>query len=227
MAVMTVIPAKKLEKQVQKSLQQWLEPLGFKLESNGGCGRWHGDVYTYIACVVNRIGGINRVSPFGQMGFSHTQKIYSAFMSNSPEESNKTAVDLQVPYAYFARSWSADMRCQHEEELEEFLATLRNFTLERLYPTLTAYADPKRVLDLYLKRDETDKMCMDLPKWSGYSSALTALILARLHAPEKYGELKTRYMPSIEPLIPEYKERAMKLITYLDQKELSPLEKWK
>lgn len=220
---MTALTVKKLEKVVQKALIEWLSPLGFTLESNGGCGRWQGDIYTYIGCVVNRVGGLNRIRPFGQMGFLHRKKIFSAFMSDNQEESNKIAVDLQADYAHFMRSWNADMRCQNEEEVDEFLSALHSFVFDRLYPTLTAFADPIQVLDLYIKYDETNRTSFDLPGWSGHSSALTAMILARLHAPHEYPALKKRYQPIFDQLLPEYKGRAEKLIAYLDQEKLANL----
>lgn len=221
---MKEMPVKKLERVVQKSLIEWLSPIGFTLEDNGGCGRRQGDMYTYIACIVTRIGGANRVMPFGQMGFLHRKRIYSAFMSDDPDESNKIAVDLQVKYAHFTRDWNADMRCQYEEELDDFLESLRAFIMDKLYPTLMAYVEPRKLLELYLKKDETDPKGFDLPNGFDYSSALTALILARLHGPEHYAELKQRYKPVFAELTqPQNIERVGKLIAYLDQPELTPI----
>lgn len=221
---MTVIPLKKLEKIVTKALLEWLAPLGFSARDSGSCERWQSDIYTYIGCVVNRVGGINRIDPFGQMGFAHTQKIYSHFMSDDPAESNKIAVDLQAAYGNFMRDWNTYILCQHEEEVEAMLVKLKTFIFDKLYPTLMRYTEPKLLLDLYIKHDETNKANFDLPIFKGYSSALTALIIARLHSPEHYETLKKRYQPIFDRLlVPEYKERSAKLIAYLDQTELTPL----
>ncbi len=220
---MTAIPTKKLEKVIDKKLLEWLEPLGFYAEDGGGCARWENDVYVYIGCIVTRIGGVNCIRPFGQMGFKVTQRIFQAFMHDRNLHSPKMAVDLQADFAHFARNWTEDMHCQDEEDLNSFLGELRSFVLNKLYPTLTIYVEPRQVLDLYLEYDETDRRCLELPGWHGYSSALKALILARLYRVEVYASLRKRYQPIFEPLIPEYKEQVSKLIAYLDQKELSPL----
>lgn len=221
---MTVIPLKKLEKIVGKACFEWLKPLNFVLEDNGGCGRWDNDIYTYVGCVVDRVGGINRIKPFGQMGFMHIKKIYSHFMTDDPAESNKIAVQLQAAYGNFMRDWNTYILCQHEEEVEAMLVKLKAFIFDKLYPTLMRYTEPKLLLDLYIKHDETNKANFDLPVFKGYSSALSALIIARLHAPEHYETLKKRYQPIFDRLlVPEYKERSANLIAYLDQKELTPL----
>jgi hypothetical protein len=219
---MTQLTSKKLEKAVQKALIEWFSPLGFVREDNGGCGRWENDRYTYIACIVSRVGGENRVLPFGQMGFKETKEIYQAFMHDKNLPSPNISVDLQVGYAHFMHDWRARMLCESVEELDAFLKELHDFIFNKLYPTLSAFTEPRQVLELYLKKNE-DPRDFALPAWSGYGSALTGLILARLYAPENYAELKVRYHPIIDPLLPEYKERAMKLIAYLDQEELTPL----
>jgi hypothetical protein len=217
---MTAMTAKKLEKSIEKALLEWLLPLGFYAEDGGGCARWKDDVYVYIGCVVTRIGGVNRVKPVGQMGFKSSQRIYQAFMHDKSLPSPNRSVDLQADYAHFARSWSEDMRCQSVEDLDVFLDGLRVFVLEKLYPTLNSYTEPSQVVELYLKYDETNRACLDLPGWHGYSSALKALILARLYRAGVYESLRKRYQPVFEQLMPEYKERVIKLITYLDQREL-------
>jgi len=220
---MTVLPFKKLEKIVDKAMLEWFAPLGFVRASSGGVERWQGDRYDYLGCVVNRIGGLNRVSPFGQMGWLHRKGIFSHFMSDDPAESNKIAVDVQLRYAHFMKDWTADMRCQHEEELEAFLPQLRNFVMGQLYPALMSYATPEQVLALYLKKNEKDRRSFDPPSWSGYSSALTGLILARLHGAEHYEALKRRYAGEFADLDPDTLARANRLIAYLDQPGPLPL----
>lgn len=221
---MATISEKKLKKLVDKKLFEWLAPLGFVMTENGGCERWQNGVYTYIACIVDRLGGVNRIKPFGQMGFLQIQKIYSHFMSDDPAESNKIAVDLQANYANFMRDWTAYIPCQNEEDVDTMQVKLKAFIFDKLYPTLTRYATPEQVLALYLKYDETKKPNFDLPVFHGHSSALGALIIARLHAPQYYEKLKKRYQPVIaELMFPDEIQRCANLIAYLDQKELTPI----
>jgi hypothetical protein len=230
---MTVITLKKLQKIVSHSLVEWLSAEGFAGEDGvlgGGCVlRWQGDIYTNIGCEVIRIGGVNRIVPFGQMGFLHAQKIYTHFMADSPEdaeERNQRAVDFQVGYPHYMKDWNAYIACQHEEEVEAALATLKAFIFDYLYPMLTAYTTPEKLLPLYQKIDENNPICFNIPVWHGYSSALGVLILARLHKPALYAEFKKRYQPILyDPLEPPSKldERADRLIAYLDQNELTPL----
>jgi hypothetical protein len=219
---MTVVAVKKLRAWVNGSLLEWLAPLGFKSASSGGVERWHGDRYDYIGCVVNRIGEENRICPFGQMGWGSRKKIYSHFMSDDPVESEKIAVDVQIEYSDFLRNFNAAMRCQNDDDLESFFAELKAFVLDRLYPALMAYATPQQVLALYLKKDENDRHSFEPPSWFGLSSALTGLILARLHAPERYEALKLRYRPQFSEADPSTLARAERLIAYLDQPDPLP-----
>lgn len=230
---MTVIPLKKLNKIVDQSLVEWLSALGFVLDKGvlGGSSvyRWQGDIYNNICCQVMRIGGINRIVPFGQMGFLHTQKIYTHFMADSPEDAeefNQRAVDFQVGYQHYMKDWNAYIACQHEEELDAALATLKAFIFDYLYPMLTAYTTPEKLLPLYQKIDEDNPVSFNIPVFHGFSSALGVLILARLHNSALYAEFKKRYQPILyDPAEPPSKldERADRLIAYLDQKELTPL----
>lgn len=221
---MTVLPFKKLHRIVDQAMQEWFTPLGFVRASSGGVERWQGDRYDYLGCVVNRIGGENRVSPFGQMGWRHRKGIYSYFMSDDPVESNRIAVDVQLQYANFTNDWTADMRCQHEEELETFLPQLRSFVMDRLYPALMSYATPEQVLALYLKKNHSSPTDFDPPVWQGYNaaSALTGLILARLHGPGHYETLKRRYAGEFADLDVDTLARANRLIAYLDQPDPLP-----
>jgi hypothetical protein len=221
---MTVLPLKKLHKIVNQAMLEWFTPLCFVRASSGGVERWQDDRYDYLGCVVKRIGGLNRVSPFGQMGFGHIQRLHSHFMSDDPIESNKIAVDVQLQYANFTKDWTADMRCQHEEELEAFLPQLRSFVMDRLYPALMSYATPEQVLALYLKKNHSSPTDFDPPVWQGYNaaSALTGLILARLHGPGHYETLKRRYAGEFADLDVDTLMRANRLIAYLDQPDPLP-----
>jgi hypothetical protein len=143
-------------------------------------------------------------------------------MSDDPQESNKIAVDVSLKYAHFMQDWTARMRCQHFEDLDDFLAQLRSFIMERLFPTLMSYDTPEKVLTLYLKKNEKDRTSFDPPSWSGISSALTALILARLHVPEHYTRLKKRYVHEFEGLDSDKLERSNRLIQYLDKSDPLP-----
>lgn len=220
---MTVLSVRKLDKAICQAMLDWLAPHGFVAAAGGGVERWQGDRYDFLGCVVNRIGGKNCISPFGQMGFGYIQNIYSHFMSDNPGESNKIAVDVQLRYAHFVKDWNKDMHCQHPEEVDAFLVQLRSFVMEDLYSTLASYKTPEQVLGLYLKKNEKDRKSFDPPSWFGYSSALTGLILARLHRPEQYGALKQRYSVQFDGLDDDTSTRAKKLVAYLDQPQLAPL----
>ena len=54
------------------------------------------------------------------------------------------------------------------------------------------------------------------------ASALTGLILARLHGPEHYENLKRRYAGEFSHLDAETLERANRLIAHLDQADPLP-----
>jgi hypothetical protein len=220
---MSALSVSKLRSKVNKALLDWLSPLGFVPADSGGVERWTGERYDYIGCVVNRIGGENRVSPFGQMGFASTQVLYSHFMSDAPEESNKIAVDVQMEYADFMKDFTAALRCQSTDDFDSFLSDLKAFVMNRLYPALMACATPQQVFALYLKKDENDRRSFDPPSWFGLSSALTGLILARLYAPERYDAMKTRYQPQFDGVGAIKLERAKRLMAYLDQPDPLPL----
>lgn len=219
---MTVIAVRGLDKAVSKALLNWLSPLGFVAAAGGGVERWLGNRYDFVGAVVNRIGGSNRVFPFGQMGFLDRKKIYSHFMSDDPEESNKIAVDIQLKYAHFMKDWTADMRCQESEQLEDFLALLRVFVMGELYPALCAFDTPQKVLAAYVKKNEKDRRNFDPPSWFGFSSALTGLILARLFGSEHYADLKQRYAGEFEDLDDDNLKRLKRLIAYLDSQGALP-----
>ncbi len=221
---MTVIAVRKLDKAISQALLEWLSPHGFIAADGGGVERWRGNRYDFIGAVVNRIGGENRVSPFGQMGFLDRKGIYSHFMSEDPQESNKIAVDVQLKYAHFMKDWTADIKCQEVEDLEDCLVEVKTFVMGKLYPTLQGYDSPQKVLAAYLKKNEKDRRNFDPPGWKGYSSALTGLILARLYGQEHYAKLKERYAHEFEDLDEETLMRAKRLIAYLDhQGELPAL----
>lgn len=192
--------------------------------------RWQGDIFTDIGCQVIRIGGENRIVPSGMMGFLHIKKIYTHFMADSPEDAaelNQRAVEFQARYPHYKKDWNAYIPCQHEEEVEAALATLKAFIFDYLYPMLTAYTSPEELLPLYEALDDKDPTSFNIPVFDGFSSALGVLIIARLHQPDVYPAFKKRYQSIIyDPQEPPDKltERADRLIAYLDQEELAPLE---
>jgi hypothetical protein len=219
---MTFLSPKKLDRLIDKSMLELMAPVGFVAASSGGIERWQGDRYDYMGCIVNQIGGMTRVSPFGQMGFGHVQRILSYFLSDDPAASNAIAVDVQLKYAHFVKDWTADMRCQQVEHLDGFLKELLGFVSNRLYPALMSYSSPEKVLDAYLKKNERDRTSFDPPSWSGYSSALTVLVLSRLHGPRHYDLLKQRYSNQFDGLRDLTLGRANGLIAYLDNPDPLP-----
>jgi hypothetical protein len=222
---MAFISPKKLDRVIDKAMLELMTPFGFVAANSGGIERWQDDRYDYMGCVVNQIGGTTRVSPFGQMGFGRIQKIYSHFMSDDPAASNDIAVDVQHKYAHFVKDWTADMRCQQVEHLDVFLKDLLGFVSGQLYPALMAYSSPDKVLDAYLHKNESDRRSFDPPSWFGASSALTGLILARLHGPIHYSSLKQRYSVQFADLGQEKLERVSRLLGYLELSDpLPPLE---
>ncbi|MEW9900654.1 hypothetical protein ABWL39_18725 [Chitinivorax sp. PXF-14] len=156
------------------------------------------------------------------MGFAETQVLYAHAMSDSPQESNKITVNMQLKYAYFMKSWTAEMLCQEIEQLDAFLAELRVFVLEKLYPALQTYDSPEKIISAYLKKNEKDRRSFDPPSWFGCSSALTGLILARLYSPGYFPSLKQRYAGEFEGLDEEKLSRGKRRIAYLDQPETLP-----
>jgi len=216
MAVMALAPAK-LERAITRALAATLQGKGFARADAGGVERWQRGVYMFIGAVVTRIGGVNRVEPFAQLGFEEAQKIYAEYMDDDPVAAIKRAVNLQVSYCYFSGGkWGDHLRCQEEAELPAVLGEISRLASEKFLPFLEQNAEPKKVLELYLPYDENDVHSCDPPGWHGHSSALGALILARLYGPEHYAALKKRYAPIFRPLIPEIKERAMRLVSFLD-----------
>ena len=211
---------KKLKAAVQRLKSDVLRDKGFTPVGEGGMERWRDGVYFYVGAVVAR----DSIWPFGQLGFADVKRISSAFMADDPEKANKLAVHLQARHSYFTGQPDSHFVCHEETELPGFLDSLKLFFTEKLLPLLESHADPKKVLDLYLSFDEKDIHSCKLPGWSGYSSALGALTLARLHGPAHYEELKQRYMRYIQPLLPEIRDRALSLISYLDQDPLPPLK---
>ena len=215
----------KLKQAITKTLAETLQGKGFALTDSAGIDggsveRWDGGVYMYIGVVVNRIGGVNRITPFAQLGFRETRKIYAEYMFDNPVEANKRAVDLQVDYCYFSGGkWGDHLRCQEESELAGLLDRIGRLGSDRMLPFLEQNADPRKVLELYLRYDEKNIHSCDPPGWTGHGSALGALILARLYGPEHYPALKKRYAPIFAPLIPDIKKRATRLISYLDGSE--------
>ncbi|TVO52660.1 hypothetical protein [Denitromonas halophila] len=213
---MTFISTRKLEKAIDRALQDWLSPYGFRPANGGGVERWQDNRYDFIGSLVCKIGGENRITPFGQMGFREHENIYSHFIHPDRQESEKLAIDATFKYAHFVKDWTAAMRCQQVEELEGFLGNLRGFVMERLFPTLMSYDTPHKILALYIRTNEKDPTSFAPPTWHGYSSALTALILARLYESSHYKSLKHRYSGEFEGLDEEKMKRVQRLLEYLD-----------
>jgi hypothetical protein len=208
-----------LEGAITKRLTATLHEKGFAPADGGGVERWQQGVYIFIGAVVTCIAGVNRVEPFAQLGFRETQKIYNEYMWGELQEP-RIAVDLQVSYCYFSGGkWGDHLRCQEENEVAGLLDRIGRLAAEKILPYLEQNADPRKVLDLYLRYDEKNVHSCDPPGWKGHSSALGALILARLYGPEHYAALKKRYAPVFAPLIPDLKAKAMRLISYLERSE--------
>ena len=213
---------RKLETTVRDALADWLGPLGFRPSASGGVERCSDGRYEYVACVVSRVGGENRVQPFAQVGWLRRKKIYSHFMSENPDESNKIAVDVTFRYAHFKRDWTARMVCQTQEQVPAFLESLKMFLTDQMLPAMRSCATPRDALNLYLKKNEDDKTSFDPPSWYGHTSALTALILARLYAPEHFEPLKQRYRRQFEGLDSETLAQSHRLLAYLEKSDPLP-----
>ena len=93
------------------------------------------------------------------------------------------------------------------------LALPREFVLDKLLPCAVRYSDPKLALEAYLDYDKNDPGILSN---FGYLSALCGLILARLHGQNHYEGLRQRYSKFFVSLSPETKEKALKIIAYLD-----------
>ena len=206
----------RIEKAVDKHMLELLSPLGFVKGPDGGAFREQRDVYQYIAVVVQNIGGVNRITPFGQIGFKETNQVYNAAMYPNELPKNSTA-DIQIDYCYFTKEWRSYLPCQTDEELPGLLVQITDFLVNRMLPCLETYSDPKKVLAAYIAKDEQDIHSCDPPRWKGYGTALQGLILARLYGNgTEYASLKSRYARFIDPLMPHLKDSADKLIAYLD-----------
>lgn len=215
----------RIEKATDKALYEWLNPLGFTQDNSGGCCRWEGDVFTYIACTFASYGDQNDVRPFGQIGFRQSSQIYRFFMLDKDPALLDHAVSMTADYANFVNSYSDCLICNSMDEIGEFLEKLKLFVLNQLYPTLMKFTDPVTLVELYRQRDESQPKSFELPKWYGIQSAMTGIILARLFAPQHYDELLKRYRPLIDRLEanPEKYERAKKLLSYLESEPLPDL----
>lgn len=225
---MTNITASKLEKIVNKTVLDVLAPHGFVKDETGGSFCDRGDVYLFVAGltqylgVIGQRGGRNQIRPFGQVGFAATNKIYFSFMEPG-RPVRKATGEFQVDYRHFAGERDAFIGCETEEELPAALEQVKALVLGRLLPCLEKHTDPKEALRVYVEHDEHQKNSLGLVGAHNYSTALSGLILARLYGREHYEPLKRRYQFFIDPLIPEIKEKALKLIAYLDSDQLPPL----
>ncbi len=176
----------------------------------------------FVGGLVQRIGGKNRITPFGQIGFAATNRIYFAFIEPG-KPLRKATGEFQVEYRHFAGERDAYIGCETEEELPQALDHVQDLILNRLLPCLEKHTDPKQVLQVYVTHDEHQKNSLGLIGAYDFSSALSGLILARLYGREHYEPLKRRYKFFFEPLRPETKEKALKLIAYLDHDPLPDL----
>ncbi|WP_029922628.1 hypothetical protein [Nevskia soli] len=219
---MTTVSASKLEKLVDKTILDSLAPFGFVKDETGGSFCDRGDVYLYVGGLTRRLGGKNRIEPFGQVGFASANRIKFAFMEPG-KPIRKATGTFQVHYRHFAGERDAYIGCETEEELPHALERVRDLTLHRLLPCLEKHTDPKQVLQAYIAHDEHQKNSLGLLGAHDYNTALSGLILARLYGREHYEPLKRRYQHFIEPLMPELKEKALKLIAYLDSDPLPSL----
>jgi hypothetical protein len=218
---MTTLTAKKLEKIVNKAILEILAPFGFVEDKTGGAFCDRGDVYLYVGGLTQRLGvlgkpgGYNQIKPFGQIGFKAVNNIKLTFLDPG-EPIRKATGHFQVQYRHFAGERDAYIGCETEEELPAALEQVRSLVLDQLLPCLEKHTDPKQVLQVYLAHDEHEKNSLGLIGAYDYSTALSGLILARLYGREHYEPLKRRYQHFIDPLRPETKEKALKLIAYLD-----------
>lgn len=219
---MTNITATKLEKLVDKTILSALAPSGFVRDETGGSFCDRGDVFLYVAGLTRSLAGKNQITPFGQVGFAATNRIYFTFMEPG-KQIRKATGEFQVDYRHFAGERDAYIGCETEEEVPAALEQVRALVLDRLLPCLEKHTDPKEVLRVYVAHDELQKNSLDLVGAHNCSTALSGLILARLYGRKHYGPLKRRYQHFIDPLIPEIKEKALRLITYLDCDPLPPL----
>ena len=212
---MSMLPASKLEKVIDRELKAHLASYGFKREKGGGCYRWDDDRYTYIGCVVAGSGKYTRVKPFGQAGLLHIQKVYSRFMADDPIEACKRAVTIQGNYSNFRKEANAHIKYQSEDDLPKLLSELFEFVDQELLPWLDSMWEPKKIIELYINKDENKPRDLELPVWHGAGSALTVLIVSALHAPDLFPALYERYKCVIGKLNPKSKVKAEKLVEYL------------
>lgn len=219
---MTALSSSKLNSITNRALLEWLSPMRFVSDEGQGVSKWSDETYFYVGCAIARYGEMNRVDPFGQVGFSQVSQIFQFFMLDKPPNPLKRAVSMTVDYSNFVKNRTDKLRCDRLEDLAQYLADLEHFVTDQLLPLLEFYSDPVQMVDLYRKRDETKPKSCELPVWYGFDSAMTALILARLYAPQYYEELKDRYAPIFAPLgdYPERKQRVSRLFFYLDAESL-------
>ena len=217
------LPVGRLNRAINKTLLAALQPLGFSKEgAECGYARWDSAKSQYLGVVTQCRGGKNRIEPFAQVGFADVTRIMDAFMRPGAP-TRKVSCNLQIPYSYFAGRHDAHIPCQTEAELPNALEQVREFVHDKLLPCAVRYSDPKLALEAYLDYDENDRKSLKIPCWSGYASALSGLILARLHGRNHYEGLRRRYWKFFTPLLPDMKEQTLKIIAYLDSDPLPSL----
>jgi hypothetical protein len=85
------------------------------------------------------------------------------------------------------------LRCQKESELAGLLDRIGRLASYKFLPFLEQNAEPRKVLELYLRYDEKGPPpFLRSARLAGLQLVLNGLILARLYGPEHYAALKKR-----------------------------------
>jgi hypothetical protein len=205
-----------------------LRPFGFNKNGSyggGGDGAFsdRGDVYLYVAAVTQHHAGHNKIEPFGQIGFEAVNRIKIPFLEPG-RPIRKATGTFKLRYSHFVQKIGAYIDCETEADVPDALQQVRELVLERMLPCLEKHSDPVQTLQAYLDHDERQVNSVHTSGAHDYSSALDGLILARLYGREHYESLKRRYQFFFDPLMPSIKEKALRLIAYLDDDPLPVLE---
>lgn len=220
------LTAARLRRDVDKAMREWLKPLGFEWHKTfEGCCRWRDGYHIFIASGIESYGLHNAARPYSWAGFAETSKIIDHFMRRPDRQRLDSSDDVYIDYGNFVHSWQKGMICDYPEDYERFLKVFRIFILERLLPLLESYSDPQNMIEAYLRKKDFGGLDFDPPIWQGCGSAIRGITLARLYRPRVYKKLKRRYKQQFkEDLRDEHQDRIKRLIAYLDQKELAPID---